>query len=371
MLRLLLVALAITPEASALRISLQALHMRKESTKKIWVLYEFKEANPFVELNFDTWRKHAPEYEIMLINDTNIGQYVPDLPNEYFQLPYSSAKSDFLRAAILYHQGGVYMDTDFLMMKPLSETLDKLQEHDIVAYSDKEQLSLSGACNHDFSSNFMAGIKGNEFSRIWYDNIKLKLTRVCEKGDKKIEKICCHEEGDGRVFTAGQARTLDSQCHIPWAQLEHLKTPWKFPDDSTRKAFGSSLAQIDVEIIKKLPSSVKLYCYAGDESFTPKPNGELFWQPWDKNSKTTLLKEDKHANKNFELRYDCKEKQGTLGCTKTEKNGKKHEMTMDHFFDRAVYHLFSSSFQPKGFSKQEILDGDWLLSDMYRRALQI
>jgi len=360
--RLLLVALAITPVASALRISLEA--TTKEVTKKIWVLYEFKEVNPFVELNFDTWRKHAPEYEIMMINDTNIEQYVPDLPKEYFQLPYSSAKSDFLRAAVLYHQGGVYMDTDFMMMKPLRETLDKLQEHDIVTYRGDGSDALSGECpqnKKDFSSNFMAAIKGNEFSRIWYDNIKVKFTQVCEKGGKKIEKVCCHEEGE----------EVEIKCHIPWAQLEHLKTRWKFPDDSTRKAFGSSLAQIDVEIIKKLPSSVKLYCYAGDESFTPKPNGELFWQPWDKNSKTTLLKEDKHANKNFELRYDCKEKQGTLGCTKTEKNGKKHEMTMDHFFDRAVYHLFSSSFQPKGFSKQEILDGDWLLSDMYRRALQI
>jgi len=360
--RLLLVALAITPEASALRISLEA--TRKESTKKIWVLYEFKDVNPFVELNFDTWAKHAPEYEIMLINDTNIEQYIPDLPKEYFQLPYASAKSDFLRAAMLYHQGGVYMDTDFMMMKPLRETLDKLQDHDIVTYRGDGGQAASGACpqnNKDFSSNFMAGIKGNEFSRIWYNNIKVKLTQVCEKGGKKIEKVCCHEEGDD----------VESKCHIPWAQLEHLKTPWKFPDDSTRKPFGSSLAQVDNEIIKELPSSLKMYCYSGDESFTPKPNGELFWQPWDSTSKTTVLKEDKHANKNFELRYDCKEEQGTLGCIKTDKDGKKHTQNMDHFFDRAVYHLFSSSFQPKGFSKQEILDGDWLVSDMYRRSLQI
>ena len=33
-------------------------------------------------------------------------ELVPDLPEEYFRLPYSAAKSDFLRYGMLYHHGG-------------------------------------------------------------------------------------------------------------------------------------------------------------------------------------------------------------------------------------------------------------------------
>ena len=54
-----------------------------------------------------------------MVNDTNVEKLIPDLPHEYFMLPYASAKSDLLRAALLYHHGGIYMDTDFLVNRPM------------------------------------------------------------------------------------------------------------------------------------------------------------------------------------------------------------------------------------------------------------
>lgn len=53
--------------------------------------------------------------EPVLINDHNVRIYVPDLPEEYFKLPYPSAKSDMIRYALLYHHGGIYMDPDMLV----------------------------------------------------------------------------------------------------------------------------------------------------------------------------------------------------------------------------------------------------------------
>ena len=43
---------------------------------------------------------------LVLINDSNIRDYVPDLPEEYWRLPYHQCKSDFVRAAVVYHNGG-------------------------------------------------------------------------------------------------------------------------------------------------------------------------------------------------------------------------------------------------------------------------
>ncbi|CAK0793188.1 unnamed protein product, partial [Prorocentrum cordatum] len=37
-------------------------------------------------------------------------QYVPDVPDEYFRLPGQAPKSDVVRYALIYHQGGLYMD---------------------------------------------------------------------------------------------------------------------------------------------------------------------------------------------------------------------------------------------------------------------
>merc|ERR1712113_1255631 len=85
--------------------------------------------NPHVALNVDTWRAHAPPgTEIVLVNDSNFKNLVPDAPEEWFRLPYSAAKSDVVRAAVLYHQGGLYLDTDFIALGSLGRVFDYLDQ---------------------------------------------------------------------------------------------------------------------------------------------------------------------------------------------------------------------------------------------------
>ena len=62
----------------------------------------------------------------VLINSTNIKDYIPDLPEEYFRLPDHGARSDVMRYALIYHHGGIYMDTDILVAKDLDEVLEKV-----------------------------------------------------------------------------------------------------------------------------------------------------------------------------------------------------------------------------------------------------
>ena len=85
------------------------------------------------------------------------------------------------------------MDTDFVVMKPLSTIFAKLEQGwDIVAHSDAEADSGKCESNH-FTSNFMAARKGNIVSGTWWENIKAKLTRTCDSGEYMKEKVCCHE----------------------------------------------------------------------------------------------------------------------------------------------------------------------------------
>merc|ERR1740138_1807925 len=115
------------------------------------------------------------------------------------------------------------MDTDFLLMKPLDDVLKKLETHDIVAYTDGNHHEQDESCDQrEYSSNWMAGRKGNKFSQTWWENIKHKLTRMCGKGEFKLEKVCCHE--------AFAPLPEKRPCHVPWAYLEHLKLPQKDHD---------------------------------------------------------------------------------------------------------------------------------------------
>lgn len=85
----------------------------------IWTYWDYPNGpDVAVQLNIDSWAKHAPNMKIVRINESNIREYVPDCPDEFFRFPYAAAKSDFVRASLLYHRGGVYMDTDFFVNEP-------------------------------------------------------------------------------------------------------------------------------------------------------------------------------------------------------------------------------------------------------------
>lgn len=277
---------------------------------------------PVVRLNLKTWKHHNPNIRINIVNDTTVRDYIPDLPEEFFRL-YAQAKSDAFRAGVIYHHGGFYVDTDFLVMKPLTKLSDFLLDHDIASYG------LDGACSEHFSSNFHGGRQGNQISYVWWQNIKDKITRVCGKGEMKEDKVCCHAEDEPDPI----------ECHIPWAYLEHLKFPEMDHDENPKYQI--------------LESNVSRACLWGNESFIPDTLGignMLYWADWpyNKNGKT------------------CGRKGNDLWC----KEGGEEKRTR-HFFDRIAHHLFFSQWADKQLSEEELLGSNWLISYMYRESLSL
>ena len=175
------------------------------------------------------------------------------------------------------------MDTDFLVMRPLAPILSVLKHYDILSYADEQTLSAKvkrnnpsayTGCDKQYSSNFHAGRRGNHFSQTWYDNIKRLLTRICPVGGYAAERICCHE--------INRPDISKKPCHIPWAQIEKLKTPLLWSQNKAHK--------LDADEIHTLPPTTKKFCLNGRRSLTPQLNGELFWMPWDAGKGETLHK---------------------------------------------------------------------------------
>eukprot|EP00927_Polykrikos_kofoidii_P054839 TRINITY_DN49195_c0_g1_i1.p1 TRINITY_DN49195_c0_g1~~TRINITY_DN49195_c0_g1_i1.p1 ORF type:complete len:889 (+),score=133.17 TRINITY_DN49195_c0_g1_i1:294-2669(+) len=356
-------------------------HFSSPGDDTIWAVYNYPKQsgpNPFVSLNMASWRRHAPGMRIVLVNDTNVKQFVPDLPEEFFKLGHDAAKSDALRAALLYHHGGLYMDTDFLLNRPLTDVLAKLKDNDVVTYSDNDGVQ-SGPCGPDrSSSNFMAARKGNAFSRIWWENIKTKLAFHCDKETYRTSQstLCCHEKGETRE------RFMSRNCHVPWAALEHMKDAKQasfallegatVASDSFISPLSLAAALSPVAgIVTELPKELNYYCFAGNETFVPHLNGEVFWQQWDTKSGRTF-KEGNDAfdpKREYEHRFDCKRIGMNLECS----SGTWGTSTrfMHDFFGRRAYHLFFSTTSKTAKNQAEVLNKDWLLSEMYRHALGI
>lgn len=129
----------------------------------------------------ESWKKIMPDYEIIEWNEDNFPMEI----NDFFKEAYSKKKwafaSDVARLWVLYNEGGIYMDTDVEVYKPLDEFL----EHD--GFTGFEDV-------HYPVTATMGCIKGNpvigmmleyyncvDFKEyeIWTDYIKYEETSTC------------------------------------------------------------------------------------------------------------------------------------------------------------------------------------------------
>lgn len=65
-----------------------------------------------------SWRKYLPEYQIIEWNEKNT-----DLTHPFVKYAYEQKKwayvSDYIRLIVLYENGGIYLDTDMMLLKSL------------------------------------------------------------------------------------------------------------------------------------------------------------------------------------------------------------------------------------------------------------
>lgn len=69
-----------------------------------------------------SWKEHLPDYEIIEWNEENTDLSHSFVKEAYFQKKWAFV-TDFIRLKVLYENGGVYLDTDMMILKSLNELL--------------------------------------------------------------------------------------------------------------------------------------------------------------------------------------------------------------------------------------------------------
>ena len=108
-----------------------------------------------VQKCINSWKKYCPDYEIIEWNETNY-----DISrNQYMQDAYNEKKwgfvSDFARVDIIYHHGGIYLDTDVQLIKSFDALLNCQSFYGFEDDGNKKYFVNLG---HGFAAE-----KGNEF----------------------------------------------------------------------------------------------------------------------------------------------------------------------------------------------------------------
>jgi len=163
-----------------------------------------------------------------------VKDWIPDLPSEYFRL-YKAAMSDAIRYALIYHHGGMYIDSDFLVLKNMTPIVQQLYFNDLVSYEvGWQRCKANGA----FSSNFVGGRKGSQIHKAIWEAQKLAMTDHCVRGDRNESRVCCYD-----------SRT--DACHVPWARL------------------GEGVAHPVMRKFLRRAERPKTFCFGGENSFAP------------------------------------------------------------------------------------------------------
>ena len=90
----------------------------------------------------ESWEKYFPDYEIVLWNEDNSPMEIPFVRDAYKAKKYAFV-ADYVRMWAVYTYGGIYMDTDMLVIRPMEKLLEKLEL--FFGYEDPERKYINAA----------------------------------------------------------------------------------------------------------------------------------------------------------------------------------------------------------------------------------
>lgn len=94
--------------------------------KKIHYCWFGRAKKPDEVINYiETWKKNMPDFEIIEWNEGNFDiQQCAFASQAYFLKRYAFV-SDYVRMKVLYEHGGLYLDTDIKILKPMESLCEK------------------------------------------------------------------------------------------------------------------------------------------------------------------------------------------------------------------------------------------------------
>ena len=105
----------------------------------IWMYWENKKGNikpNYLSLCYETIVKNSGDsFKVHLLNDKNIYDYLPNLRKDLSEkLKRIPMKADYIRYQLLYHYGGIWLDSDVIVFKNLDDLLKKLKKYDYIGF---------------------------------------------------------------------------------------------------------------------------------------------------------------------------------------------------------------------------------------------
>ena len=133
----------------------------------------------------ESWKKQCPDYEIKEWNEDNFDINCCDYVREAYEARKWAFVSDYCRFFVLYHYGGIYLDTDVELLKPL----DNLNKN-FVGFECQNRVN-SGLIRGAVAGDLICQLMLESYSKCHFlkEDGTLDLSTVC---DRETNILCSH-----------------------------------------------------------------------------------------------------------------------------------------------------------------------------------
>lgn len=149
--------------------------------KKIWILwYQGQyQMNNLVKNCFSSWEKYNPEWEINLLTESNLNQYLEQDALSILENPNIKiqAKSDIIRINVLAKYGGVWADATCFCCEPLDNWLPTCLYTGFFAfqYPTKKPALISSWFLASSKDNYITKQWCKTVNKYWLDNPNINI----------------------------------------------------------------------------------------------------------------------------------------------------------------------------------------------------
>ncbi|MDI6741960.1 MAG: capsular polysaccharide synthesis protein [Smithella sp.] len=143
--------------------------------KTIFSFWEPKgNMTPYLRLCIKTWEKNLPDYKVIILDYSNIDQYLPEGTFDMSVLkglPLMMQK-DAIMVGVLKEHGGVFLDADTLVTGDIAPMFELLKDTEAVMF--------------DYHCAFVLSRPGARLLKLWQEIIQERLKRVGQNGNEDL-----------------------------------------------------------------------------------------------------------------------------------------------------------------------------------------
>jgi hypothetical protein len=202
----------------------------------IWQYWETKGVKPaFIEGLHEIARRNSG-CQVVLVTPQTLTDYLPDVSRHILRIQEMAHKADMIRSMLVALHGGMWLDSDAIVLRDLNWLFDLLEQSEFVGFNNKGRLEANRPWVR--VNCFLSRAGGTVICR-WVSRQHSKFPRTKfgweEIGTEILHPLCLAHRERVKILP------FESICPIPWDRVDKFE---RKHEDTERILNGSTIVML-------------------------------------------------------------------------------------------------------------------------------